>query len=231
MNPQQSNEQFREVNSARQVRALAREILSRNRDYPIIGLTAAPGDCGPSLSVQRIRGIIGPNTPIYFIACWDIAGLLSYFLPRCLGVNRGAARLWWPGVDKHSRPQDHPRFYDVQADYQEEVYDWLEGEFRPPLTPYLAVGEAGPGPKVFVDSQSEAERRAGTAAMTAMKVLSYFAGGRAVGHREVARRAGISRSLAARCLIELTSLGYLIETRERGYRLAGAMQRLRITPA
>lgn len=230
MNPEQSNERFSEVRSVSDVRTLAQEILSRDREHPIIGLTAAAGEDQPSLSVQRIRTIVGPDTPIYFIACWDMARLLSYFLPRCLGVNRGGARLWWPGVDKASRPEDHPRFYDVQSDYQEEVYDWLEGEFRPPLTPCLTfVGSQRTAPYVRLAVQPQAESNAHTALMTAMKVLPYFADGRTMERQQVARRANISRSLAARCLTELTALGYLTETQERGYRLAGAMQRLRVT--
>lgn len=232
MNAEDFTEHFSEVRSTPEVRALAREIFSRERDYPIIGLTAYPGEDQPPLSIERIRKIVGPNTPIYFIASHDMMLMLCYFLPRCLAVNRGAARLWWPGVGKHSKPEDHPRFYDVRGDYQEQIYDWLEGEFRPPLRPYLApcVSQRSSGRDVLLTDQRSGEHRAGIAPMVSMKVLSYFSGRRPMGHTEVARRADISRSLAARCLLELTAFGYLIETRERAYRLAGVMHRLRITP-
>lgn len=228
MNTEDFNEHFSEVRSTREVRGLAHEIFSRERDYPIIGLTARPGEQRPPLSGARIRQIVGPGTSLYFVASYDAALMLSYFLPRCLAVNRGAARLWWPGVDKHSKPEEHPRFYDVRGCYQEQIYDWLEGEFRPPLTPYLApVRPCRSTRGVRLTGQPPTERGAGVDLTVSMNVLAHFVDGRAMGHQEVAQHADISRSMAARCLIELTALGYLTETRERGYRLAGALQRLR----
>jgi hypothetical protein len=218
----QSSDLFIQVSSPREVRDLASQILSRDRDYPVIALTARPDEQRPALSVERIRGIVGPSTPIYFIPSDRLAVRLSHFLPRCLAVSGGAARLWWPGVGKDSRPEDHPKFYGLRGDYQEEVYDWLEGEFRPPLRPMTptapTLAHTGRSPRQPLNGQ-----RGSGAFVSGMKILSYFAGSRPLGHGELASRAGISRSLAHRCLVELASLGYLTETRERRYGLAGAI--------
>jgi hypothetical protein len=216
------------VCSPRDVRALAREILSGERDYPVIALTARLEERRPSLSVERIRKIVGPSTPIYFISCHELTLRLSHFLPKYLAANGGAGRLWWPGVSRSSRPEDHPRFFDVRGDYQEEVYEWLEAEFRPPLRPPPTLAKTPPLAEAVGYATQSSDRplssdrpQTGDALEGAVKILSHFAGAHAMGHTELAQHAGISRSLAHRCLVELASLGYLTETRERCYRLAG----------
>lgn len=227
MNSASAEEHFIRISSPRQVRALASEILSPERTYPVIALTACPGELEPALSTRRIREIVGECTPVYFIPTYELALHLSCFLPRCLAVRRGAARLWWPGADKDSRPEEHPKFYDVRGDYQDLVYEWLEGEFNSPPEPQ----------PVRVPARSRTSRPAGRPArhphnrapqkvtlIGIVKILAQFTGDRLMGHTELACRMRISRPLAQRRLSELAAMGLLVETRERRYQLAHRAQ-------
>lgn len=217
-----------EISSHREVRDLASQILSRDRGYPVIALTARPGEHEPALSVKRIREIVGPDVPIYFLSSYSFSLRLSYLLPRCLSVSGGAGRLWWPGVDKDSRPQDHPKFYSRPGNYQDMVYEWLESELRPSPTPPLKL--TGPPPPLVHTARPGKQPDTGLGLdariMSGMKILSQFASSQTtMGHRELAARLNLSRSCAHRCLVELTLLGYLVETRERRFRLVGGTQR------
>lgn len=232
-----AHEHFTRVSSPRQVRALASEILSCERTYPVIALTASPGEMEPALSTRRIREIVGAHTPIYFIPSYDLALHLSCFLPRCLAVRRGAARLWWPGADKDSRPEEHPKFYDVRGDYKDLVYEWLEGEFNSPPEPHPV--KVAPVSSTRRPTRRQARRSTrlphsrgpqNVTLIGIVKILAQFTPDRVMGHTQLACRMRISRSLAQRRLAELAAMGLLVETHERRYQLARHPQRLRRPP-
>jgi hypothetical protein len=46
---------------------LAKAILHRKRDYPIVCLTAQRGRTSPALPPVAVREIVGPGIPIYFL--------------------------------------------------------------------------------------------------------------------------------------------------------------------
>lgn len=52
-------------------------------------------------------------------------------------IGGGTGRLWWPGVDRYSRPEDHPKFHALRGAAEDMVYEWLEAEFRPSTRPLI----------------------------------------------------------------------------------------------
>jgi hypothetical protein len=127
------------VESERQVRSLAEEILGGERDYPVVCLTARPGERTPGLSGERVRGIVGSGIPVYFIAAHRLTRRLGELLPERLGVWGGASRVWWPGVSGSSDPEEHLLVYDAHGVYGDYAYELLAGEFRVAEQPELSV--------------------------------------------------------------------------------------------
>ena len=127
------------VESERQVRLLAEEILACERDYPVVCLTARPGERAPALSGERVRGIVGPGIPVYFIAAHRWMRRLGELLPERLGVWGGASRVWWPGVSGESDPEEHLLVYDAHGIYGDDAYELLAGELRVPERPELTT--------------------------------------------------------------------------------------------
>jgi hypothetical protein len=127
------------VESERQVRSLAEEILGGERDYPVVCLTARPGERVPGLSGERVRGIVGPGIPVYFIAAHRLTRRLGELLGERLGVWGGASRVWWPGMSGDSDPEEHLLIYDAHGVYGDYAYELLAGEFRVPEQPELTV--------------------------------------------------------------------------------------------
>jgi hypothetical protein len=127
------------VESERQVRSLAEEILGGERDYPVVCLTARPGERVPALSAERVRGIVGPGIPVYFIVAHRLTRRLGELLPERLGVWGGASRVWWPGMSRDSDPEEHLLIYDAHGVYGDYAYELLAGEFQVPEQPELTV--------------------------------------------------------------------------------------------
>ncbi|MCL2770576.1 MAG: hypothetical protein FWD42_10810 [Solirubrobacterales bacterium] len=109
------------VDSEEQVRALADLVLSDEREYPIVCLTARADEQEPALSVEEVRKIVGAELPL-----WMIAGryhrrrteLLAELLPRDLEVYDGATRVWWPGVKPGCDPLEHPLIFASRDPYR-----------------------------------------------------------------------------------------------------------------
>lgn len=127
------------IESPRQVRRLADEILDRERDYPVVGLTAKAGASAPAMSASRVRDIIGGGIPLYFVTTHRLTLRLSELLPDGLGVWAGATRIWWPGAGRDNDPEEHLVIYDAHGDYGEETYKRLENEMRVTSQPSLSV--------------------------------------------------------------------------------------------
>jgi hypothetical protein len=134
-----TSEDVLEVTTEEDVRALAADVLDPERQYPIVCLTARPGQTRPALDPGRVRAIVGPHIPIYVIKGFSLAIQLAKHIPRRLGVHSGAARIWWPGVDHESIPSEHPRIHDPTDRYGEEAYKLLAAQFRTPERPELTI--------------------------------------------------------------------------------------------
>ena len=127
-----------ELSSEPELSALAKRILDARRDYPIVCLTARPGEHDPALSATFVREIVGPGVPIYFVRTRRLTRYLGSLLPPRFDVWDGATRVWWPGVSERSDPIEHPRIYDPSGRYGQDSLQRLAAEFatkpRPELT-------------------------------------------------------------------------------------------------
>jgi hypothetical protein len=117
------------VATGRELRAMCALILRADRDFPVVGLTCRKGEPRPALAPGRAREIIGPGIPLFVIAPGEVRAMKA-LLPERHDVFDGAARVWWPGVNKHSDPRDHPLFFDPAREYGERVLDELAREFH-----------------------------------------------------------------------------------------------------
>lgn len=101
----------------RDLEGMCREIGSRGRHYPVVGLTSRPGEGHPALSAAGVRGVVGPGVPIYFIPTGPLTHTLQGMLPDGLHVFGGAARVWWPYALRD--PFSHPLVLDPGGVYGE----------------------------------------------------------------------------------------------------------------
>jgi hypothetical protein len=116
------------VSSERQARVLYEEIVRPDRAYPVVGLTCRPGKRDPALAVERVRERVWPSVPIYVIEPRE-SRTLNNLLPSGFGAYNGAARVWWPGVDRDSEPSWHPLIYDSKNVYGDGALERLAAEF------------------------------------------------------------------------------------------------------
>jgi hypothetical protein len=127
-----------ELSSETECSALAKRIRDPQRDYPIVCLTARPGERDPALPAPGVREIVGPGVPIYFVPTRRLTRYLGSLLPPRFDVWDGATRVWWPGVSERSDPIEHPRIYDPSGRYGQDNLQRLAAEFatkpRPELT-------------------------------------------------------------------------------------------------
>src|SRR5271166_2872042 len=78
------------VSCERLARVLFAEIVRRDREYPIVGLTCRPGRRDPAMPVELVRERIWPSVPIYVIEPRE-SRIVNELLPRDLGAYNGAA--------------------------------------------------------------------------------------------------------------------------------------------
>lgn len=118
-----------ELRSESELAGLAREIRDPERSYPVICLTARPGEAEPTLDPAAVREIVGPQVPVYFVCGRRLTRALSGLLPDRLDVWDGATRVWWPGIAEASDPLEHPRIYDPTGRYGKASLERLAAEF------------------------------------------------------------------------------------------------------
>ncbi|HEY2200366.1 MAG TPA: hypothetical protein VGH56_00650, partial [Solirubrobacteraceae bacterium] len=128
-----------ELSSEIELSRLAEAILDPQRDYPIVCLTARPGERHPALPPAAVREIAGPEIPIYFVATRRLTRYLGGLLPPRFDVWDGATRVWWPGVSELSDPLEHPRIYDSSGSYGEDSLQRLAAELSVPEHPELTL--------------------------------------------------------------------------------------------
>ncbi len=128
-----------ELSSEPECSALAKRIRDPQRDYPIVCLTARPGERDPALSATAVREIVGPGVPIYFVRTRRLTRYLGSLLPPRFDVWDGATRVWWPGVSETSDPLEHPRIYDPSGRYGQDNLQRLAAEFATQTRPELTL--------------------------------------------------------------------------------------------
>ena len=128
-----------ELSSESGCSALSKAILDPDRDYPIVCLTARPGERHPALPAAAVREIAGPEIPIHFIHTGPLTRYLSRLLPPRFDLWGGAARVWWPGVSTHSDPLEHPLIYDPSGLYGQDSLEKLAAVLSVPEHPELTV--------------------------------------------------------------------------------------------
>jgi hypothetical protein len=114
------------VATVEQVEALAREILDPERRRPIVCLTSRERSAEPALDVLETLARVADRAAVYLLPTGPLSRRLAELLPSRLEVYGGAARIWWPGVNAHSDPHDHPLLLDRYDVYASRVLDQLE---------------------------------------------------------------------------------------------------------
>lgn len=103
------------VETRAQLRCLCAEILGR-REWPVIAITLRVDEDGPVFTCTDVRALVGPDVPIYLIYDDDLLDSLRDRLGVRLAVNRGEARVWWPGATVRSDPSDHPAVLALEGE-------------------------------------------------------------------------------------------------------------------
>jgi hypothetical protein len=95
------------VVDGRELRRMCADILDA-REQPVVALTL-DADGLPVLGFADVRAVVGPDVRIYLIAGEDeLLHELRATLGPALALDRGAARVWWPGAGRLCDPADHP---------------------------------------------------------------------------------------------------------------------------
>jgi hypothetical protein len=103
------------VETTAQLRGLCAEILGR-RERPVVGLTLQLDDDDLVLLRGDVRALVGPDVPIYVIYDEELLHSMRERLGARLALNRGEARVWWPGATVRSDPSDHPAVLALEGD-------------------------------------------------------------------------------------------------------------------
>src|ERR1700690_2576512 len=117
-----------ELSSEAELSALAKRIRDPQRDYPIVCLTARPGERDPALPATAVREIVGPGVPIYFVGTRRLTRYLGSLLPAHFDVWDGATRVWWPGVSERGDPIEDPGVYDPSGRYGQDSLQRLTAQ-------------------------------------------------------------------------------------------------------
>jgi hypothetical protein len=95
------------VVDGRELRRMCADILDA-REQPVVALTL-DADGVPVLGFADVRAVVGAGVHIYLIAGEDeLLHELRATLGAALALDRGAARVWWPGAGLRCDPADHP---------------------------------------------------------------------------------------------------------------------------
>jgi peroxiredoxin len=119
---------WKRVKTNRELRAMCALILRADRDFPLLAITCRRNEDQPLLAPTRVREIIGPRVPLFVVSASEVRAMKA-LLPESHDVFDGAARIWWPGVDEHSDPRDHPLFLDPSYVYGERILGEIAREF------------------------------------------------------------------------------------------------------
>jgi hypothetical protein len=102
------------VETPRDLRDLCTDIVS-DREEPVVGLTLDV-DGGPVLACSDVRAVVGPGVRIYLVFDDDLLYELREMLGPRLAIERGVARIWWPGASARCDPADHPAVLALEGE-------------------------------------------------------------------------------------------------------------------
>ncbi|HTU79393.1 MAG TPA: hypothetical protein VMF09_11590 [Solirubrobacteraceae bacterium] len=96
------------VASFKDVRSLTSDLRRTGRDYPIVVISTPEGASEPLFSLGELRDAVDPYVPIFVLSNGATMRRLIGTLGAQLGVSAGAARIYWPGLDRRGDPAEHP---------------------------------------------------------------------------------------------------------------------------
>lgn len=122
------------VQGERDVERLYRDILG-DRDYAIVGLTERPDSVEPVLRCSDVRTVVEEDVRVYLIADEDLLRDLAEVVGSRLRLDRGCARVWWPGASADGDPGDHPTVVALEGeDYLDTLAEFaLEFDLSRPV--------------------------------------------------------------------------------------------------
>jgi hypothetical protein len=109
------------VRDKRALQGMVDFILSPERPCPVVGLAVSEKPSVPVLSYDAVQSVTGPVVQVYFVAQNALLGRLERSLDRKFALPEGAARVWWPGVQKRSNSADHPIVVGLEGEGEEEL--------------------------------------------------------------------------------------------------------------
>jgi hypothetical protein len=95
------------VSDERGLSRLERVLLGGQGSASVV-LTRSRYGSGPVLPLQDIRAVLGVEPRIYFVSEDRLLSRLRVRLGSALAVNRGAVRIFWPGLALRSDSLAHP---------------------------------------------------------------------------------------------------------------------------
>jgi hypothetical protein len=130
------------------LRGLVENLLSGDRQLPLVLLSSADAGSEPVLAPGRVRAVTGGPAEIYYVTTDYLLRRFNASLRRRLGestgrslrLDAGAVRIYWPGVSERSSPEDHPfvpelvdeREWDLLAEFQRR-FDLSRPTVRPEI--------------------------------------------------------------------------------------------------
>lgn len=104
------------VSTREQLSILGAEVLG-DREHPVVGLTLGVYEDAPVLSPRDVRAVVGPQASIYLVEDDEMLIGLGEMLGSNLRLDRGSARIWWPGSgSRRCDPADHPVVFGLKSE-------------------------------------------------------------------------------------------------------------------
>lgn len=91
------------------------ELLSPRRRRPVVGVTTRHRSRVPLIDIDALARQIGDVADIVVIESGRATRALTVAAPPRFDCLAGWMRLWWPGISKESRSEDHPLYALVDA--------------------------------------------------------------------------------------------------------------------
>jgi hypothetical protein len=96
-------------------------LLASSRTRPIVAITSLHLRTTGWLDPEAMQRTLGELADVVFLATGEPTWALTETLPERLDVYGGAARIWWPGLDRNPDPLQHPLLFMHSAARAEEV--------------------------------------------------------------------------------------------------------------
>jgi len=90
------------------LRRLVVDLRRAERDYPIVVLSFGETDGEPAFGADAVRARLASYIPVYVLGTTDLCRRLPQSFGPQLAVEGGNARVFWPGANPESDPDEHP---------------------------------------------------------------------------------------------------------------------------